>query len=416
MKFFVKKFKFFFFSFLFIYPLFAEEPFAPAAEIEDETFLLQSSEPLPLRDFLFSVSLYSLTGKQESRNVAGFAQISRQASSFLMLKFYNWQEKKLTFLYEIYYPEKKCLISPKDIVSVKEIILKENLEENVSGGTFSFDDENMQDSVLEILENSDDDFVPVEEDVWSVFRKKDGSLRKFTFNDESFSLNKDSDSTFTVKAYDDSVIRKYFTGDGLVSKIQYFNNPKTADDFLLKKETEFFYDEKGMLYRTCEENFQKKTREESFYDENSRLVKKIDFHYETVVSENEGETETGKEKLELKQDSVSEWTYSQEGNLLSYRQEKRELKKNYLGKENTSVTETLTQYIYGSNSEKPDVLYYENGSLRKETLFKDELNYTEVLYIDGGFKIEAEFCDGIKKMETVFSGDKLLRRKYYGQD
>ena len=34
----------------------------------------------------------------------------------------------------------------------------------------------------------------------------------------------------------------------------------------------------------------------------------------------------------------------------------------------------------------------------------------------GGFKIEAEFCDGIKKMETVFSGDKLLRRKYYGQD
>ena len=171
-----------------------------------------------------------------------------------------------------------------------------------------------------------------------------------------------------------------------------------------------------MLYRTCEENFQKKTREESFYDENSRLVKKIDFHYETVVSENEGETETGKEKLELKQDSVSEWTYSQEGNLLSYRQEKRELKKNYLGKENTSVTETLTQYIYGSNSEKPDVLYYENGSLRKETLFKDELNYTEVLYIDGGFKIEAEFCDGIKKMETVFSSDKLLRRKYYGQD
>lgn len=416
MKFFVKKFKFFFFSFLFIYPLFAEEPFAPAAEIEDETFLLQSSEPLPLRDFLFSVSLYSLTGKKESQSAAGFAQISRQASSFLMLKFYNWQEKKLTFLYEIYYPEKKGLISPKDIVSVKEIILKENLEENVSGGTFSFDDENMQDSILELLENSDDDPVPVEKDVWSVFRKKDGSLRKFIFNDESLSLNKVTDSTFTVKAYDDSVIRKYFTGDGLVSKIQYFNNPKTADDFLLKKETEFFYDEKGMLYRTCEENFQKKTREESFYDENSRLVKKIDFHYETVVSENEGETETGKEKLELKQDSVSEWTYSQEGNLLSYRQEKRELKKNYLGKENTSVTETLTQYIYGSNSEKPDVLYYENGSLRKETLFKDELNYTEVLYIDGGFKIEAEFCDGIKKMETVFSGDKLLRRKYYGQD
>ena len=274
----------------------------------------------------------------------------------------------------------------------------------------------MQDSILELLENSDDDPVPVEKDVWSVFRKKDGSLRKFIFNDESLSLNKVTDSTFTVKAYDDSVIRKYFTGDGLVSKIQYFNNPKTADDFLLKKETEFFYDEKGILYRTCEENFQKKTREESFYDENSRLVKKIDFHYETVVSENEGETETGKEKLELKQDSVSEWTYSQEGNLLSYRQEKRELKKNYLGKENTSVTETLTQYIYGSNSEKPDVLYYENGSLRKETLFKDELNYTEVLYIDGGFKIEAEFCDGIKKMETVFSGDKLLRRKYYGQD
>ncbi len=72
-----------------------------------------------------------------------------------------------------------------------------------------------------------------------------------------------------------------------------------------------------------------------------------------------------------------------------------------------------TDYIYTQRSSEPDYRIFEDGELRFSKEFADEGSWTETTRFDGGYEVSASYEHGIKRIETVYQNNRVIRRRRF---
>ena len=83
------------------------------------------------------------------------------------------------------------------------------------------------------------------------------------------------------------------------------------------------------------------------------------------------------------------------------------------GKEEIIKNSQQEKFIYHEYSKNPDILYFENGVLRRKTVYKDDSNYSVTVYFDTNHSVVTDYKDDLKILEVFYFNDSELRRNSF---
>lgn len=385
-------------------------------ELQKNTQTVQKSKQfatnystLSANDLIFESVKFALTGKSGYKGIDQFAVLSRQTAKFLLLPFFDIAQKKIIYFGEIFFPENKDFFYQNIFLTEQEW---QEIKKNIM---LSFVEIDESQTLLESLENNtfETEEIPKEIIQEILYRKNDGSLRKFSYGEEQFSLSNNNQNIIFTNVRNNFVIRKFFDENLILLKTQVYNNPKLQKDFTLLKQTDYFYDEKFLkVQKQTEENFQSNTRTEKFFDDSTLLTMQIKSHYEKQEEIEEQNTEKSEEK-KLVTDEIQKFNYNSENKITEKHLETFFTKKDLNGKEEIIKNSQQEKFIYHEYSKNPDILYFENGVLRRKTVYKDDSNYSVTVYFDTNHSVVTDYKDDLKILEVFYFNDSELRRNSF---
>ena len=414
-----------------------------------------------IRELCFEITRYNITGFSSMSESASFSEISKTASSVLSMRKIPEYPENPVYICEFYFPEKSGIIDstfcPEDLYVTKNFFAGiENVEigeeESLSGENpedFDWIDQVLQSlnsvstikngnaesdgmpdgsKILEMLENNDsrgidaqseektEDKVPEEHS----YTKNDGSLRRFSYDGEQFTVWKEGENTVLVNYYGEKLIRKHFDPLYRLIKSEQFKIASLAKNMTLESEMDYAYaGESNKPNSLIEEQIAAKKRLESTFDENGRITSLLESHYEEreVKSKKKNkDTPAEKETVHLN-DKKTSIVYDENGRVTEETIIRWTYKTNSFGRNIVSEHESKNVYDYSKVSEKnaqsADLAFYEDGELHLERKYSSSSDYSEKLYFEGGFSVELLYKDGVKTTEIIYlDGEEQRRREF----
>lgn len=377
-----------------------------------------------LRELCFEVTRYSLTDVATRPECSKLAEVSRFGTRLFSQRKILIPEMKSVYFCEFFDSERlgiiDCTFCPEDVyVSSDEpyfdwidlVLASAGAQANPKNSNNSTDVTDGR-KILEMLENNDSrgieaqnenkdsDSLPQE----ASYTKKDGSLRRFSYDGEQLTVTKEDDDTVIVNYYGQKFIRKRFDSFYRLIRNERFKTGRKAKDLVLEDVIVYEYSPDSYIpEKTIEEIFSEKKRLESLYDSNGKLLLLTESHYD---EDNELRTD----KKTARRYDIQGRTEEEEVRLWNY-------KKNTFGK--LSVDEHVMKTVYdyealqGGNHSEPDIHYYEDGELHLERKHTSPESYSEKLFFEGGFSVEVLYENGIKKTEIIYLNNVEQRRRNF---
>lgn len=409
-----------------------------------------------LRDFCFEITRYNITGFSSSVESAAFSEISKIGSALMAQLKITDSAKNPVYLCEYYMPEKigiiDCTFRPEDLYVTSDFFEGiENVEEgeeeeieqpdwidqiflslnapshgqNPSGESFSILD---GEKILEMLEGGDDrgieekeeDKVEKEAPKEISYTKNDGSLRRFSYDGEQFTVFPEGENTVIVNYYGDKLVRKSFDPLFRLVKDENFKTGTTAKKMSLESEIDYeYFGETNLPVRSVENKVAAKKRIENEFDSGGRVVSLLESHYverEIKSKKKKKNSEAEKETVLLKDKKVSR-VYDEKGRITEEEITTWNYKTNTFGRNLTEERSVKNVYDYSSVTESnnlpPNVKFFEDGELHLERKYTSPANYSETLYFEGGFSVELLYENGIKTTEIIaIDGVERRRREF----
>ena len=412
----------------------------------DEVPASQNDENVPsfssFSDLFFDIARFNLTGVSLYPESVSLAKISKPASSLMLHKKYSAEFNNSIYLCEYYFPEKigiiDSTISAEDLSSVSEIGDSENasfdwidmllrgLNSNPTPSETESFDVTDGSKILEMLEGGDNrgidapDTGKTEKEVPQeyTYTKDGGSLRRFSYDGEQFTMWQEGELTVLVNYYGDKVIRKYFDSLFRLSKTQRFKTAPTAKKINLENETEYeYHNDSYTPEKSVENQLSAKKRLENHFDENGRVISVLESHYEEREKKSKSKKKDEKNEKEevLLDDKKTSRKYDDEGRVTEEEILTWSYKKLFSGKYSTSERSVKNVYDYSAVTENnnipPNLKFYEDGELHLERKYKTSDTYSEKLYFDSDFSVEVIYEGGIKKTEIIYLNGKEQRRR-----
>lgn len=428
-----------------------------------------------IRELVFEVTRYNASGISYLPQSRPLAEISKTASSLMLLQRSELYPLHTVYLCEFYNPEKTGIIEssfcPEDLITVSEeeteLTESEELEdenlpdsdegEEASGlkpkvkfdwidyllqGLDSYSDTEKTDSfdvrdgskILEMLEGGDDRGIDgleeskIEDELPQEFTyiNNNGNLRRFSYDGEQFTSWKENDDTILVNFYGEKLIRKKFDMLYRLVKTERFKVSGSAKNILLEDSIKYDYSGAHTLpSKSLEDNFAEKKRIRNEYDAEGRVTMLLESHYEEreVKSKNKNKAETsGKtEKAEtetvLLDDKKTLKVYDEKGRTVGQEIVTWTYKKTLSGKFSRNERSVKTVYDYSSVTEEnglaPNMKFYENGELHLERKYSGTNSYSEKLYFEDGFSVEVIYENDMKTTEIIYINGKEQRRREF---
>ena len=280
--------------------------------------------------------------------------------------------------------------------------------------------------ILEMLEGSDDRGIDSADEKKGdeelpkeyTYTKNDGSLRRFAYDGEQFSVWTEGDNTILVNSYGDKIVRKYFDSLFRLSKTERFKGASLAKKMSLENEIKYEYSpDSASPEKSVEEQFSEKKRFENHYDQSGRLLSSLESHYEDREIKQKGKKKQDaveKETL-LLNDKKTSRIFDSEGRIIEEETITWNYKKLLSGRYSTSQTSRKNIYDYSAvtpeNKIPPNLKFYEDGELHLERKYTSSDTYSEKLYFDGGFSVELLYDGGVKKTEIIYLDGSEKRRR-----
>jgi len=405
-----------------------------------------------LRELAFEVNRYNITGHSPLPESVALSKISKVGTRLFSRHKFDSSAKRFVYLCEFYYPEKTGIIDStfcdEDLYSVSEDYSDFEEEE----GEKSFDwvdqvilglyvpegfvrspsqsvDYGMIDGekLLEILEKGDSRGLETEGEEVSdapkefTYAKNDGSLRRFLYDGEQFTVWNEGDNTILVNFYGDKLIRKNFDFLYRLVRTEQYKLAASAKNMSLVNLTEYdYYSDSNILEKSVEQDFNTKKRVERHFNEKGLNVLSLESHYEErdvkTQKKKNGDESQGKETL-LLDDIKRIKAYDEKGRLYEEEVIFWNYKKNLMGRYLTEERKTKNIFDYSAvtdeNKLPPNLKFYENDELHLERKFSTSGNYSERLYFEDGFSVEVFYEDGLRKTEIIYQNDKEQRRREF---
>jgi len=360
-------------------------------------------------NFIFEVSRYALTQTTLDSRAKNYYDLSKDSALILMLPV--WKNSSFLYLYETFCPDRIGQIESSFLQSNLTALSNQYWIESTSiSYNMSYDLINSQNSdLLSILDNKEGDENPEEKEI--VNRLRNGTLRRFSYNGEIFSLSRFDNKNVLTNTSVDKIVRRIFDDDYKIIGKEVFNIPKHALDLKMKEKTVYEYnDDENFLSKVFTEDLSGKTEKEIIYNKDGNPVKETMYHFEI---ENNDTSENEKKYVKL-MDYQKIWEYNDEKYLTKYTNNQY-FSENQDLKTRTSVKKQVTEYKHNSFN-KDDVYFYEDEKLRGKTIYTDTDDYLQYLFFDDDFCVKSEYSDGIKILEVILLNDKEIRRREFEKD
>lgn len=368
------------------------------------------------QDFFFELLRYSVTGFSPDSEVTYLEKLPTEFTGIFTRHIPSCSDGSIQLFIDHLMPQKvACLESSFNYESCLSDGELYNLEIDSILTAFAGEsqDSKIPDSGEELLASLDNrgelenplgekDGLDEKIDVLRIFTDENGRLRRSEFGDEQLSVQKSGSKTLISNYADSLIVRRLYDEKLRLEKKTTFSMAAEPKNSAKISEKTFYYGEGGSLpVASTEEDFSGKKVVESFYDGEGRLQSRNDFHRD----ENDG----------LVADKKSLWVYTEGNKLLAekitfYLYAEKEIS----GRKKKSVKTVTEKKIYnyeGAGGENPDVSFFEDDSLRMQTVYSSPENYTVTTYFDGDFKVQTFYEKGMKTEEIFFAGEKELKRR-----
>lgn len=292
-------------------------------------------------------------------------------------------------------------------------------------GTFDVTDGSR---ILEMLEGGDDRGIDglEESKIESAlpqeftYTKRNGNLRRFSYDGEQFTAWKEGENTVLVNFYGEKLIRKKFDPLYRLVKSERFKITTAAKNISLESSLDYTYlGENTLPSQSVEEQFDSKKRLVNKFDESGRSISLLESHYEEREVKSKGKKKSEKAETEtvLLDDKKTTNSYDEKGRTLLQEVVTWTYKKTFSGKFNRNERSVKSEFDYSSvtdeNNLPPNLKFYENGELHLERNYKNQNSYSEKLYFEDGFSVEVVYEGGVKKTEIIYINGKEQRRREF---
>ena len=409
-----------------------------------------------LRELSFEITRYNITGHSPIPESAALSKISRVGTNLMARRKVLDSILNPVYLCEFYFPEKIGIIDStfrdEDLYSVIEenydnesedfdseipefdwvdqVILGLNVPEGFVANSSAVDYGIIDgEKLLEILEKGNSRGIEAQDEGGKsddtpkeyTYAKKDGSLRRFSYNGEQFTIWNEGTDTILVNFYGEKLIRKTFDTLYRLTKSENFKIGASAKDLALENLTEYgYYPESTVLEKSLSENYSTKKRSESHFDKAGRNISLLESHYEErEIKSKKKKKDDEKTETEtiLLNDKKTSKSYDEKGRVLSEETVTWSYRTNTFGRNITEERKIKNVYDYSTVTEKnklpPNLQFFENDELHLERKFSAAGNYSERLYFDGGFSVEVLYEDGMKKTEIIYLNNVEQRRREF---
>lgn len=416
-----------------------------------------------LRDVCFEVTRFNITGLSASPLSASLAGISRTGSSLLSLhKITVAADGKPRimpasplYLCEFYFPERIGVIDstfcPEDLYAERGFFdgienVEEGEEEDVldfdwidvvlqglsapQGGSASVSSESFGildgARILEMLEGGDSRGIDAQEEeragddlpYEAAYERSDGSLRRFSYDGEQFTVWRDGGDIVLVNFYGDKLSRKTFDPLYRLVRDERFRTGASARRMTLESERTFSYSgESAVPEKSVEELIAAGKRVENRFDERGRSVSSLESHYEERGAGKGAKDGGDVKETVLLDDKKTSRVYDDEGRVIAEEITTWTRRTSSFGRSLSEEHTVRNEYDYSAvtdeNNLPPSVRFFEDGELHLERSFSGPSSYSERLYFDGGFSVEVLYEDGMKRSEVIYlNGEERRRRDF----
>lgn len=228
-----------------------------------------------------------------------------------------------------------------------------------------------------------------------LYISSNGSMRAFEYGQEKFTQGhtvvNGKNYTTTVSANDASFSQILWDSQKRMTEKTVWNNSTKSSLMKMLKKSEYKYDFKNDPTRVSvidSIDYEKKSAETTTYNENGKPIV-----YQTFNVKNGKRSAISKIR----------YTYDKKGRLT-----KESFTSYVKGTPNSQTT-----FSYTAKSSNPDSFYYEDGILRKKTIYIAESLWEETIQFDYMYTIKAVYDNGKKISEDIYMGNKKIRSRNY---
>lgn len=405
------------------------------------------------RELVFESARYEKTGYTSIPECLALKNLAKYGSNLMLLRKYMPKAHISIYYCEYCFPEKlgiiDCSFSEENLYSISDSL--DSSEENSplnwvdsvlqnynapaafsSGDSFSSSgvgDLNDGSKILEMLEGKDsrgiDEGISQEAELPKEFdyRSNDGSLRRFSYDGEEFTMDFQGDNLRLTNFYGDKLIRKTFDSLYRLKKSEEYKTSSSAKEVTSLSIVDYEYaGEFSIPSKSVEDMIAQKKRREKTFDQEGRVESLLESHYEEKEekksknkSSNNLEGEKEKKEMILLNDKKTSYKYDDEGRVKEEVVTSWKYKINSLGRRVKSSRSIKSLYDYSKVKEGgitfPDLIFYEDGELHMARKYNSQNSYSEKLYFEGGFSVEVLYEAGVKKQEIIYLNDVEKRRR-----
>ena len=284
---------------------------------------------------------------------------------------------------------------------------------------------------------------------------REGSMRRFNYGVEDFSVNERDGKRYLVDVSDKIIVRRTFDEKMRLLQKELFPVAKSARQTTLSSFVQYSYEDEAVLPSSLiqQDLVNQKKTVTTFSHTGKELSSEI-YHFESPDDEKTDKSKgkgtaksSSKAASQAPAKSVSSgaggatqaqgaasgtaspspaksatiekldekrlYTYDEEDRLIQEEKTLWRYSKNAKGKETSEHSDYRWLYSYGPNASLPDTEYFEDGKLRVRTVYASENCYTETMYFDGGYEVKADYADGSKVLEVISMKGQELRRSTF---
>lgn len=411
-----------------------------------------SHSTLSLQQLCFECVRYELTGVCRSGVRPFISKFNVLPSRFLGKSGYDFKNGQFLSLAETIFPEKIGVLDSsfdsQDCETDTSLFVRFRMEnedavdwvdkallrafsklraEQPEKGSDSFKDilSELDNRTSEPVSEAQEDAPEIQELSWT---DRNGSLRRFNYGVEDFSVNELDGKRSLVDVSDTIIVRRTFDEKMRLLQKELFPVAQSARKMTLSSVIQYSYENDAVIPASLTEqdlvnNKKTVTTYSATGKELSTEIYHLDSGDDKTASKTAGKASgktadksQGNVKSDKKKEAVEKidekrlYTYDEEDRLIQEEKTVWRYAQNTKGKETSEHSDYRWQYTYGEHASVPDTEYFEDGKLRVRTVYTSENQYTETMFFDGGYEVNADYVDGIKVLEVISINGKELRR------
>lgn len=272
-----------------------------------------------------------------------------------------------------------------------------------------FSDERIPDGseILQLLENSESIKLPDEQkENGLISTDRSGSLRKFDFDGENFTVYKSGKNTVLTNVYGKKIIKKTYDEEHRLLKSEQFSVGSGIKDYAFESEKKYFYQSgSSLLLKTREERRQDKKVVETEYNSDMAVVSVFEFRKigNEKILEDKKKSFIYDSKGRVKEETFATWFYNDGEN----------------GEKNPKdfkLVKTKNVYAYHDELDDkipPDFEFYEDDVVRQKKVYSSASDYVQTTFFDGNYSVKVFYKNGVKTAEIIYFNNVEQRKRYF---